>query len=302
MGVFFEKKYKAFDKFVEFKALAEKEWGHYVKVLRSDRGGEYTSNMFVIFCRKNDIKKELTTNYTPQQNGVTERKKRTIVEMERSMMKEKGLPTKYWGEVVATTIYLINKCPTKFVHDKIPLEAWSRNRWTIEHLRVFGFVAYAYVPKEKREKLDEKGVKCIFIGYSSESKAYRLYDPIKKKIIISRDVEFLENQSWDDSVDESSSTSSKVPTIEKEEDDISDQQEDGATNIDCRQRKKGKQALTCPTIAPTTSRQPRASMQNNSNNNTKNSDPTLTSLLPRKTKSLREIYQEKGMMKIMMRV
>ena len=90
--------------------------------------------------------------------------------------------------------------------------------------------------KEQRKKLDDKGEKCIFIGYRSESKAYKLYDQVNKKIIISRDVEFFLNQSWDGAVDESSSTSSKVSTIEEEEDDISDQQEDGATNMDCRQR------------------------------------------------------------------
>jgi transposase InsO family protein len=78
-----------------------------------DRGGEYTSNLVVNFCKKNDIKKELTTRYTLQQNGVVARKNRTIIEMSRSMMKEKGLPTKYWGEVIETTIYLINRCPTK---------------------------------------------------------------------------------------------------------------------------------------------------------------------------------------------
>ena len=64
--VYFSKnKSKVFDKFVEFKALAEKECGHDVKVLRSDRGGEYTSNMFLNFCTKNDIKKELIASYTP---------------------------------------------------------------------------------------------------------------------------------------------------------------------------------------------------------------------------------------------
>ena len=63
---------------------------------------------------------------------MVERKNRTIVEMTRSMMKAKGLQTKYLGEVVATTIYLINRCPTKLVRDKIPLEAWSRNIWRVE--------------------------------------------------------------------------------------------------------------------------------------------------------------------------
>ena len=103
--------------------------------------------------------------------------------------------------------------------------------------------------------MDDKGVKCIrFIGCNLESKAYRLYDPIDKKIIISRDVEFLENQSWDGSIDESSCTSRKVPTIEEEEDDIGDQQEDREENIDCRKRQKGKQPLPCQASGPSTSR------------------------------------------------
>ena len=78
-------------------------------------------------------------------------------------------------------------------------------------------------------------------------------------MILSRDVKFLENHSWDGWVDESSSTSSKVPTIEEEEDDIGDQQEDGETNIDCTQRKKSKQPLTCRATTPSTSRQPPSS-------------------------------------------
>ena len=82
---------------------------------------------------------------------------------------------------------------------------------------MFGCVAYAYVPKEKRKKLDDKGVKCIFTGYCSESKAYRLYDPLNNKIILSRDVEFLENQSWYGLTDESVSTSSKVPIMSEED-------------------------------------------------------------------------------------
>ena len=100
-------------------------------------------------------------------------------------------------------------------------------------MRVFECVAYAHVPKEQRKKLDNKGVKCIFIGYSSESKAYRLYDPLNNKMILSRDVEFLENQSWYGLTDESPSTSSKVPIMSEEDGD--EQQEEGAN------RRKGKQ-------------------------------------------------------------
>ena len=96
---------------------------------------------------------------------------------------------------------------------------------------MFGCVPYAHVPKEKRWKLDDKGVKCIFTRYSLESMTYRLYDPLKK-MILSRDVEFLENQSWYGLTDESPSTLSKVPIMSEE--DADEQQEEGEN------RRKGK--------------------------------------------------------------
>ena len=65
-------------------------------------------------------------------------------------MKEKGLSIEFWGEVVVIEVYLINRCPTKVFRDKILMEAWSQGRWIVEHLRVFGCVAYAHVPKEQR--------------------------------------------------------------------------------------------------------------------------------------------------------
>ena len=97
---------------------------------------------------------------------------------------------------------------------------------------MFGCIAYAHVPKEQRHKFDDKGVKCIFIGYNPESKAYRLYDPVNNKMILSRDVEFLQNQSWYGPTDESPSTSSKVPIMSEE--DVDEQQQEGEN------RRKGK--------------------------------------------------------------
>lgn len=76
-------------------------------------------------------------------------------------------------------------------------------RVIIYHLGIFGCVAYAHVPKELRKKLDDRTDKCIFIGYSDESKPYRLYNPITKKYIISRDVEFKEEETWDGRIDKS---------------------------------------------------------------------------------------------------
>ena len=80
------------------------------------------SNEFNSFCEKHGICRELMTLYTLEQNGVVERKNCTVVEMARSMLQEKNLPNKFWGEAVATTVYLLNLCPTKVVRDLIPYE------------------------------------------------------------------------------------------------------------------------------------------------------------------------------------
>ncbi|KAL8103772.1 hypothetical protein AgCh_028101 [Apium graveolens] len=99
-------------------------------------------------------------------------------------------------------VYLLNRCPTKSVRNKTPNEAWSGSKPSVGHLRIFGCITYAHIPDQKRKKLDDKGEKCIFTGYDKRSKAYRLYNPLTKKLIISRDVEFDEPDYWRWSEDE----------------------------------------------------------------------------------------------------
>lgn len=152
--VFFLKhKSEAFDVFKEFKTFVENQSGCSIKVLRTDRGEEYTSNSFLDYCKRNGIKHQLTASYTPQQNGISERKNRTIVEMARSMLTEKNVPKVFWAEAVACAVYLLNRCPTKCVLNKTPEEAWSGKKPNVELLRIFGCIVYAHVPAEKRKKV-----------------------------------------------------------------------------------------------------------------------------------------------------
>ncbi|KAL8135853.1 hypothetical protein AgCh_010456 [Apium graveolens] len=170
-----KEKSEALDKFKEFKALAEKQIGLYLKILRSDRGGEYTSNLFRRFCRAHGINHQLTTAYTPQQNGVTERKNRTILDMARSMVKAKHLPRTFWAEAVQCAVYLLNRCPTKSVRNKTPNEAWSGSKPSVGHLRIFGYIAYAHIPDQKRKKLDDKGEKYYWRWSEDERKVAGLF-------------------------------------------------------------------------------------------------------------------------------
>lgn len=194
---FMREKSDVFNVFRKFQNLVERQSGHLMKKLRSDRGGEYNSNEFMKFCVDIGMERQLTVRYTPQQNGVAERKNRTIEEMTNSMLHEKGLPKIFWGEAVNTAVYLLNRCPTKALANKTPFEAWSKRKPSVNHLKVFGCICYAHVPKELRHKLDEVSEKCIFVGYSTQSKGYRLYNLKTNKLVISRDVLFDEKASWD---------------------------------------------------------------------------------------------------------
>ncbi|KAJ0566009.1 putative RNA-directed DNA polymerase [Helianthus annuus] len=188
---------EAFEYFKKFKALVENETGHYVKCLRSDRGGEFTSQEFNIFCEKEGIQRQLTAAYTPQQNGVAERRNRTLINMVRCLLAEKEMPKHFWAEAVVWACHVLNRCISRSLDKMVPEEIWTGVKPSVGHFRVFGSVGYAHVPVQLRTKLDDKSHKCIFLGVSIESKAYRLYDPITKKLVISRDVIFDEGGKWD---------------------------------------------------------------------------------------------------------
>ncbi|KAH9697695.1 hypothetical protein KPL71_023716 [Citrus sinensis] len=162
--------------------------------MRSDRGGEFTSKEFVEFCETNGIRRPLTVPRSPQQNGITERKNRTILDMARSMLKSKRLPKEFWAEAVACAVYLSNRSPTRSVWGKTPQEAWSGRKLGITHLRVFESIAHVHVPDKSRAKLDDKSEKFIFIGYDNNPKGYKLYNPNNGKIMINRDVVFDEEE------------------------------------------------------------------------------------------------------------
>ena len=106
------------------------------------------------------------------------------MEMACSMLAAKHFPNEYWGEAVATTVYIMNRCPTKSVKNKVPQEARTGMNHSVSDYKKFGYVAYAHVLDELRRKLDKKGQKCIFVSYSEDTKAYKLYDPVTRKVII----------------------------------------------------------------------------------------------------------------------
>ena len=121
--------------FWRFKTWIENQCDFKIQVIRSDNGKEYVSDQFNSFCEEAGIEHHLTTPYTPQQNGVVERKNRTIMEMARCMMHEKGLPKKFWAEAANTAVFLLNRLPTKAVQGKTPFEVWYGHKPSVQILK-----------------------------------------------------------------------------------------------------------------------------------------------------------------------
>ena len=178
-----------FSAFQDYKAKVETQTGNRIATLRSDQGGEYLSHQFSDFLRVNGIQHQLTARYTPQQNGCAERYNRTVCESARAMIIEADVPKSFWAEAIATSVYVRNRLPTAAIRDHItPYERWYGKKPNISNARVFGSLAYAHIPDELRQKLDVKADVMMFVGYSEQSKAYRLYDPVSKQVVVRRDV------------------------------------------------------------------------------------------------------------------
>ncbi|GAA0169470.1 hypothetical protein LIER_40766 [Lithospermum erythrorhizon] len=190
-------KSETFEHFKKFQNLVENETGMSIKCFRSDRGGEFNSAEFNAYCEEKGIKRQLTTAYTPQQNGVAERRNRTIMNIVRSFLAAKKMPKLFWSEAAMWTCHVLNRCPTTAVEGITPQEAWSKVKPSVDHFKVWGCLAHTHVPKEKRNKLDRRSTICIFIGTCSNTKGYRMYDVEQKRVIISRDVVFEEDKRWE---------------------------------------------------------------------------------------------------------
>jgi len=178
--------------FKNYKQRVENQTGLRIKRLRTDNGREYLSKDFNDFLKEEGIQRQLSVEYTPQQNGVAERANRTLVEMARCMMLQANFPDSLWAEAINTAAYLRNRCATKSLDGITPFEAWTQRKPYVGFFRTIGSKTIALNKNRKGKKFQPKGEEYLLIGYSEESKAYRLWKPGTKTVIKARDVKFFE--------------------------------------------------------------------------------------------------------------
>ncbi|KAL8109518.1 hypothetical protein AgCh_025577 [Apium graveolens] len=167
-----------------------------VRVVITDWGCEFGSNEFKKFYEKDGLTRHYTAPYTPQQNGVMERRNQTVVEMAKICLKEMKLHSFMWGEVVRHSVYLLNKLPMRALSGITPYEAWNEKKLQVGYIRVFGSISYMRIPSQKMSKLDDRSKSVVNLGKELGTKAYCLYDPSSNKVFVSRDIIFKENNSW----------------------------------------------------------------------------------------------------------
>ena len=166
-----------------------------IQQLQTDGGGEYNSNAFREYCQNKGIRHRKSTPNTPQQNGIAERKNRSLLNTARSMINAANLDSKFWEEAIATACYLQNRTYHKSIGLSTPYELWYGQKLHIKDLKVFGCPAYAYVTEKNRKKMDKRATKTIFVGYGDAHgyKAYRLYNSTSNQFLFSRSVTFDES-------------------------------------------------------------------------------------------------------------
>ena len=136
-----------------------------MKCLRSNNEGEYTSLEFKRYYEKNGIKCHYTVRMTPQQNGVTEKMNRKLMEKARSLRLQTSLPKSFWGDTIIFLCFPVNRSPHPKLNGGILKEVWSGKKVELGHLRIFGCLVYAHVEATERSKLDPKSQKMTFIEY-----------------------------------------------------------------------------------------------------------------------------------------
>ena len=134
--------------------------------------------------------------YALQQNGLAERKNRQLLKVVRAFLFCMNMPRFYWGEVVKSAAYLINRTPSQVIDFQTPQQK-LQSLLSIPHLpnlepRVFGCTVYVHIPKILINKLDPCAKRCVFVGYSKFQKGYRCYDPQTRKLHVTLDASFRE--------------------------------------------------------------------------------------------------------------
>lgn len=178
--------------FANFLQYVKNQFGCNVLCVRSDNALELVSGKMKDLFLKEGIVSQLTCAYSPQQNGVVERKHRHLLETARSLYIQSNVPARFWGECVLCATYLINRMPLKSIDFHSPYSKIYNDQPSLQHLKSFGCLCYVSTSKVQRSKFDHRAFPAVFLGYPVSTKGYKVLNLLNNEITVSRDVSFYE--------------------------------------------------------------------------------------------------------------
>ncbi|KAI3805610.1 hypothetical protein L1987_28141 [Smallanthus sonchifolius] len=168
-----------------------------VKTIRSDHGTEFKNATLDSFCESKGISRQFSAPRTPQQNGVAERRNRTLIEAARTMIVDSKLPVTFWAEAVNTACFVQNRVLITKSCNKTPYEIMYKRKPVIDFFRKFGCVCTMLNTSDQLNKFEAKADECYFVGYSSNQRAFRVYHKKKRIVMESIDINWHENNHTD---------------------------------------------------------------------------------------------------------
>jgi hypothetical protein len=188
-------KYDALRCFKKWHIFAEKQFDQKVKRIRTDNGGEFTSNAFTAYLADHGISRELTAPYTPESNGLVERTNGIMGGYIRSMLTEAQIGNQFWAHAFRHALKLRNVSANKVLQHTTPYERLHGRKPNLNGFRIFGCKVWAQIPEERRKKLSARSKPCILLGHVNERPpmVYELFDPSTGKTFASRHTVFEED-------------------------------------------------------------------------------------------------------------
>jgi hypothetical protein len=164
-----------------------------IKKIRSDNGTKFKNSQIEGFLEEEGIKHEFSSPYTPQQNGVVERKTRTLLDMARTMLDEYKTPDRFWAEAINTACYSINRLYLHRILKKTSYELLTDKKPNVSYFRVFGSKCFILIKRGRKSKFAPKVVEGFLLGYDSNTRAYRVFNKSTGLVEVSCDIVFDEN-------------------------------------------------------------------------------------------------------------
>ncbi|GJV12779.1 putative ribonuclease H-like domain-containing protein [Tanacetum coccineum] len=191
---FLEHKDETYPILKDFINLVENQLNKKVKAIRCDNGTEFKNAHIIELCGSKGIKRDYSNAKTPQQNGVTERKNRTLIEVARTMLADSKLPTMFWTEAVRTACYVLNRVLVTSPHNKTPYALLTGNIPSVSHFKPFGCHVTILNTSDHLGKFDGKADEGYIVGYSASNRAYRVYNVPNKRVEETMNLRYLEEK------------------------------------------------------------------------------------------------------------